>query len=191
MILEDPMRRAIAVAGLTLALTLACGGPPPDRPAGAAAGADRNLRMEAPGQPFRAGDFSYTIQSWLTTQSVGSGHLAHAAPEGATFVAVGYNVRNDGQRTATVSASSGIGLIDAQGRNFRADSRAMTTASMASDDVDYILRELQPGLARDSIVIFAVPEDALDGPMEIEVRESTFSPRRVRVPLSDEIREAL
>lgn len=121
------------------------------------------------GEPVELGDFAYTIEQPETTTELGPNIASTEAGSGAVFVVVDYTVENLTNETKT-ALSADFELRDYQGRQFRSSSEAQTALTM-SDDTDFILSELQPGLARDLTTAFQVPEDATDEPLTLIIPE--------------------
>ncbi len=84
--------------------------------------------------------------------------MSESASPGAIFLAVRYEITNDGKETATVLADD-FELVDSHGRKYRASSKATTAFIMAGGDKDLALTELQPGVTKASVQLFEVPAE--------------------------------
>jgi len=155
----------------TSVLSRSTAGPPHAPPRAAAEPAEpAGPPHYAPGETFKLGDFSYRIDKGKKQRTVGRGYARRKAPKGAKFFLVSYGIRNDSNETATVMASD-FKLEDAKGRTFRPSSDAQTALAMSGVDIDAIVSELQPGIAKGGICAFLVPADALSPGLFLVVPE--------------------
>lgn len=142
------------------------------------AGATANL-----GETFTLGKFSYVIRKAEMRRSVGNEFVKERAPSGATFLLLHYSIRNDGNQTETVLTDD-LTLVDPKGRTFRPSSEAQTALMMSGGPNDFLLSELQPGIKKDTVTAFLIPEDALGPGLSIVVPEKgLLGTRKVQVAL--------
>lgn len=132
------------------------------------------------GNEFQLGDFKYRIQSATQRKTVGSQFLNERANNGAIFVVVSYIMENCTKETQTVLADD-MKLVDSEGRTFDPSSNA-NIALLAEDGKDFLLSELQPGIARTMKTVFEVPLSSLNGEVTLVVPEKgMFSSSETRV----------
>jgi len=149
------------------------------RSPGAPAAPQRTFSL---GEAFRLGSFSYQFTRVETRRTLGNRMFQKQASAGAVFVLVHYTELNEGSETATVLSGT-MELQDARNRTFRSSSEAMTTLAMSGQN-DLIASELQPGLQRDAVVAFELPEDAAQGQMTLVIPErGLFNTGQARVSL--------
>jgi len=97
-------------------------------------------------------------------------YLSEKAGPGATFVIVDYYIRNEGKKTETVLTDD-FEIVDSQGRRFSPSSDATTTYMMLSDNQDFIISQLQPGIAKATAQIFEVPTTELKAGLRLRIPE--------------------
>lgn len=124
-------------------------------------------------EPFKLGDFSYTVNSVSSRRSIGSGYTKESASEGATFLIVDFTIENLSNETKTVMTDD-LKVVDAQSREFRPSSNANTALLMAGKSKDFLVSEVQPGLKRKMQTGFEVPASILDAPWTLVVPEKGF-----------------
>ena len=126
-------------------------------------------------QKFRLGDYAYEIKGCELRARLGSKYLSYTKPgAGAVFVLVRFAIANETKKTATVM-SDDFTLRDAQGREFRPASKALTALMMEDENKDFLLTEIQPGIEKESITAFEVPKTALVGDLILIVPEKGFA----------------
>jgi hypothetical protein len=173
--------------------------PPPPPPTPEAPGKDNDTPRPAPGpvaRPgapglgdfFTLGEFKYRITEVNTTRRIGKTlfgeFIGEEAPPGAVFVIVSYTIENMGSESQTV-LSDDFKMEDGRARTFRPSSKANVALLMESDDKDFLLSELQPGLPRAMKQAFELPEQAIDSTLTVVVPEKGFWARgSVRVQVS-------
>lgn len=170
--------------------------PPPEAPAGTPAEAPSKpppappSRTGAPGLGdfFTLGKFKYCLTGVTTTRRIGKNlfgeFIGEEATPGAVFVIVSYTIENVGTESQTV-LSDDFKIEDSRGRTFRPSSKGNVALLMESDDKDFLLSELQPGLPRAMRQAFELPEQALDAPVTVVVPEKGFwAAGNVRVQVS-------
>ncbi len=140
------------------------------------------------GDFFTLGEFKYRITEVNTTRRIGKTlfgeFVGEQASPGAVFVLVSYTIENMGSESQTV-LSDDFKIEDGRGRTFKPSSDANVALLMESDDEDFLLSELQPGLPRGMKQAFELPEQAVDSPITIVVPEKGFWARgSVRVQVS-------
>ncbi len=121
------------------------------------------------GQDFKLGDFTYNVKSVQVVDAVGNGFAAKRASEGAEFVLVKYVIQNDANETRTVMTDD-FRIVDAQSREFRPSSDANTALAM-SGNKDLIVSEVQPGLKRNMVTAFEMPDVAAKGTFTLVIPE--------------------
>jgi hypothetical protein len=161
------------------------------------------VRKEYPpcavGESFSLGGFSYVIVSARKTGFIGSSDLEGAIvnaliqgfqketgtsepSDGSNFLVVRYRIKNEGKESAVVSTSD-FKVLDSKGRQYTPSSDA-TAHLVMNQDADFLLSELQPGIGRDGVQAFELPNDAFDGGLTLIVPEKgLFSSGEVRVRL--------
>jgi hypothetical protein len=157
---------------------------PPKPPREPASG----LATPGVGDFFTLGEFKYRITAVNTTRRIGKTLFGEFAGEEASsravFVIVSYTIENMGTESQTV-LSDDFKIEDGRGRTFKPSSAANVALLMESDDKDFLLSELQPGLPRSMKQAFELPEQAIDSPITIIVPEKGFwVSGSVRVPVS-------
>ena len=141
------------------------------------ADSDRDLSL---GDEFQLGDFKYRVLSSANRRTVGNQFMRERADNGAIFVIVSYSLENCTKETQTVLADD-MKLVDAEGRTFDPSSKA-NTALLAEDGKDFLLSELQPGIARTMKTAFELPLSSLNGDITLVVPEKgMFSSGKKRV----------
>jgi hypothetical protein len=126
-------------------------------------------------QKFRLGDYTYQIKRCELRASLGSELLSYTKPgAGAVFVLVRFVIANETKKTATVLADD-FTLRDAQGREFRPASNALTALMMEGENKDFLITEIQPGIEKESITAFEVPKTSLSGDLMLIVPEKGFT----------------
>ena len=161
--------------------------------------AKKTSDLIATGEVFTLGGFNYVITSARRTAYIGSSDLDSAlvdtliqniekktgatrASDGASFIVVRYKIKNEGTEAAVVSTSD-YKVVDSKGRNFTPSSDA-TAELVANQDADFLLSELQPGISKDGVQAFQLPNDAFDGKLILIVPEKgLFSSGEKRVKL--------
>jgi hypothetical protein len=145
-----------------------------DRPRPAPA---RPKGTRAVGDTFILGEFKYCITGVNTTSRIGKSifgeFMGAQAPPGAVFVIVSYTIENVGSESQTV-LSDDFKIQDIGNRTFKPSSDANTALLMESDDKDFLLSELQPGVPRAMKQGFQLPEKALESPITVIVPKKGF-----------------
>lgn len=109
------------------------------------------------GQPIDADGLRFVIGSVQEAAVAGANpYLRQRAARGAFFVVIRYTIENTSPATSTVVADQ-LAMTDLQGRVFSPSSKA-TLAVAADLDVDVLLSELQPGVPREQVAVFELPE---------------------------------
>lgn len=125
------------------------------------------------GESFSLGDFSYAIHKTQKKQFIGNQFVGERAPANATYLLVHYSIINNGNKTATVLTDD-FKLLDAKGREFTTSSEGTTALMMSGSDQDFLLSELQPGIQKDGVTVFLVPNDAVAPGLQLIVPEKGF-----------------
>lgn len=121
------------------------------------------------GERIELGDYAYVVENSRTESDLGPGFSRIEAGDGAAFIVIDYSIENLTNETQT-ALTGDFKLRDYQDREFQASSEAETALSM-SDGSDFIVSELQPGLAREATTAFQVPEDVLEHPITLVIPE--------------------
>lgn len=126
------------------------------------------------GDSFTLGNFKYCINNVSTTRRIGKSlfgeFVGEEASAGAVFVIVSYTIENLASESQTV-LSDDFKIEDSRGRTFKPASDANVALLMESDDKDFLLSELQPGLPRAMKQAFELPEQAIESPITVVVPE--------------------
>lgn len=118
------------------------------------------------GEEFQLGDYKYVIQRAEHRTRVGSRFSGEDASPGATFVVIHFTIENCSKKTATV-LSDDFELVDSEDRKFKPSSNANT--ALLSQNKDFLLSELQPGIRRPMITAFEIPQSAIAGGLTLIV----------------------
>lgn len=113
------------------------------------------------GEEFQLGDYKYKCLSAISLHQIGNQFVTERPSPGAVFVVVNYTIENCSNESQTIW-NEDFSLIDSQGRKFNASSDANTALVMVSDDQDFMVSELQPGIPRTMQQAFEVPQKALE-----------------------------
>jgi hypothetical protein len=120
------------------------------------------------GDTVQDGSFTFTVTDVKTgVQALGESFLRTEAQ--GSYVLVDVTVTNVGTEAATFLGGNQT-LLDAQGREFEADSSA---ALMNVPDSESFFTEINPGNSVDGVLVFDVPEGL--SPTAIQLHESMFS----------------
>ncbi len=108
--------------------------------------------------------------------------------EGATFVVIYYSARNDGKRPVEESSWNGDGvqffIRTADDTTFESDHRQ--SSFLALDlGLESNFQILQPGIEKRSVVVFEVPDSALQSKPELLITQRGFGFPLYRIGLSD------
>lgn len=140
------------------------------------------------GDFFTLGEFKYCITGVNTASRIGKSvfgeFIGEAATPGAVFVIISYTIENMGTESQTV-LSDDFKIEDGRGRTFKPSSDANVALLMESEDKDFLLSELQPGLPRAMKQAFELPDQAIESPITVVVPEKGFwAAGSVRVQIS-------
>lgn len=128
----------------------------------------------AVGKPFVLGKNKYTIHGIRFTSQIGKfvfgNFMGKRAAPGATLAIVSYEIENIGNETQTVLADT-FTLVDSEGRTYRPSSDANVALLHESDDKDFILAELQPGVPRRMTQAFELPEKSIQSSLSLVIPE--------------------
>ncbi|WP_142056831.1 DUF4352 domain-containing protein [Pseudonocardia kunmingensis] len=120
------------------------------------------------GDEVQDGSFAFTVTDVKSgVQALGESFLRREAQ--GEYVLVHVTVRNTGTEAATFLGANQT-LLDAQGREFEADSSA---AMMNVPDSESFFTPINPGNSVEGVLVFDVPEGL--SPAAIELHESMFS----------------
>jgi hypothetical protein len=140
------------------------------------------------GDTFTLGDFKYTINGVSARKAIGTTafgrFMGETASPGATFVIVSYTMENVGSESQTV-LSDDFQIQDGANRTFKGSTKANVALLTESEDKDFLLSELQPGLPRTMQQAFELPEKVLEAPITIVIPEKgLFSSGKAKVQVS-------
>jgi|AntRauTorcE11897_2_1112592.scaffolds.fasta_scaffold10792_3 hypothetical protein len=124
------------------------------------------------GDSFRLGDFGYVVHDVQTTRKIGNQFISKEASANASFVIVSFEIENFSNETETVLTDD-IKIKDQRGRTFSPSSDANTALSMSTDK-DFLLSELQPGIAKRTKTAFEVPTQVVNSGFTIIIPEKGF-----------------
>ncbi len=148
-----------------------------DSPSTEGTASTRPKGMHSVGDTFTLGDFQYCITGVNTSKAIGTTvfgeFMGERASPGAMFVIISYTIENLGSESQTV-LSDDFKIQDSASRMFKPSSDANVALLTESDDKDFLLSELQPGIPRAMKQAFELPEKALDAPLTIVVPEKGF-----------------
>jgi hypothetical protein len=117
---------------------------------------------------------------------VGSEYMGAQASQNAVFVVVDYSIENVGRETDTVMSDDFV-LESEDGRRYQPSSKA-TTALAMSGSSDYILSQLQPGIATRAKTAFEVPNT--DAALRLVIPQKGFGFGKMTVSLKIEGRRS-
>jgi len=167
---------------------------PAEKPEASSAGGGSRVTPPKPkgthaiGDTFTLGDFKYTINGVSARKAIGKTafgrFMGETASPGATFVIVSYTMENVGSESQTV-LSDDFQIQDGANRTFKPSSKANVALLTESNDKDFLLSQLQPGLPRTMQQAFELPEKALESPITIVIPEKgIFSSGKAKVQVS-------
>ncbi len=123
------------------------------------------------GKEFELGDYKYRITNVDQRQQIGD----EQASSGAAFVVVTYTIENCTKESQAV-LSDDFSLLDSQGRKYNTSSKASTALVFNTEDKDFLLSELQPGLPRQMQQGFELPLKSLESELILSVpKKGLFS----------------
>lgn len=159
----------------------------PGSQASSTSGGPASEKAHAVGKPFVLGKNRYTIHGIRFTPAIGKSIFGNfmgkrAAPS-ATLAVVSYEIENISNETQTVLTDD-FTLVDSEGRTYRPSSDANIALLHESDDKDFILSELQPGVPRRMNQAFEIPKKAIEAPLSLVIPEKgLWSSGKATVPL--------
>lgn len=138
-----------------------------------------------PGKPWLREEFSvngmaYRVSEVALVETVGDGHAAEEASDGAYWIRVDYSVENVGRSTKTVETNR-IAIMDSENRVFTPSSRGMTAMTM-SEGQDIVLSQFQPGIPKDQVAVFEVPRKAAEDFLLVFPKPNNSDSDRVAMP---------
>lgn len=111
------------------------------------------------------GYFSYVVYKTEKKSTMGSQYYSKTA--NGIYDVVYMALRNN-DKEFRYADSNMFKLIDSQGRSFTASTEAMTAYSMAGgSDYDLFLKQANPGLTIQGVLIFDIPKDATGLKLEV------------------------
>lgn len=127
-------------------------------------------------QEFKLGEVTFRIGEPQFTEFIGNIYSVTPAPTGSIFVVVPVFIRNDGKKTITILADN-FQLKTESDETYRTDSRAVTALSMTYLQKDWLLSELHPGVANDTMTAFVIPAKKQHAHLYLRVPEPGFFAR--------------
>lgn len=126
------------------------------------------------GEPFVLGKTEYTIHGITFRSQIGKfifgNFMGKRAAPGATLAVVSYEIENIGNETQTVMADD-FTLVDSEGRKYRPSTDANVALLQESDDKDFILSQLQPGVPRRMSQAFELPAKSTESSISLVIPE--------------------
>jgi hypothetical protein len=124
------------------------------------------------GQPFLYGGVTYSIGDITKPQNVRQGATIFK-PSGV-FLQIELTAANSTDRPVTLAPSDYV-LVDAQGRVYSLDRTATAGAVQTAAKNDLFREDLQPGLKKDTLLVFDVPAGAKNFSLRISGGYVTIS----------------
>ena len=138
-----------------------------DKPSTAQAPTASATTAPAPAKPIVAelsregvsSDVSIAVTSFTSKESIGDNQFSTAKAQGV-FKLVGVSFTNNQKDAITITAAS-FKLIDDKDREFSSSSEAsMALASSSNKTETFMLKQLNPGMTIEGVIVFDVPKDA-------------------------------
>ena len=131
-------------------------------------------------ETISVGNFSYKVQKAEQAQSVGNQYIKHDAP--GVYEVVSLTLRNN-DKESRYADSNMFKLMDNQGRSFVVSTEATSAYSIANDNqYDLFLKQANPGLEINGVLIFDIPQDASG--LKLEVSGGFGSPEKAYIELN-------
>ncbi len=122
------------------------------------------------GESFALGDFTYRVDKVRTAHTLGNEFTHQTAAPEATYVIVYFSILNNANETKVVLTDD-FTLVDPQGRRYSPSSEANTALMMTSENKDFLLSELHPGVTKRTATAFEIPKDSLTSGLYLEIPE--------------------
>ena len=81
-----------------------------------------------------------------------------------------FSILNNANETKVVLTDD-FTLVDPQGRRYSPSSEANTALMMTSENKDFLLSELHPGVTKRTATAFEIPKDSLTSGLYLEIPE--------------------
>lgn len=117
-------------------------------------------------EPFRLGQFTYTVTNVERHKTVGRDDGETTASDGASFIVVAFTVVNEGDWTE-IRLSADFQIVDAMDRRFDPSREANIALGMS----ERILSGLRPGVETSLVTAFEVPDTVFDEPFSLVIPE--------------------
>jgi len=131
-------------------------------------------------ETISVGNFSYRVQKAEQVQSVGNQYINHDAS--GVYEVVFLTIRNN-DKESRYAVSNMFKLIDDQGRSFVVSTEATSTYSIANNNqYDLFLKQANPGLEINGVLIFDIPKDAKG--LKLETSGGFGSPEKAYIELN-------
>ena len=153
-------KAGIGIAALILIVIIASMGGEDDTPTDTATDNKAGETTKAPKELSAEGvssDVGIKVLGMDTAQEVGGQYTKETAQ--GTFKIVKVAITNNQKDAITVDANS-FKLVDDQDREFTYSTNAQTAMDMETGNMDFFLKQLNPGLTQEGTIVFDVPADA-------------------------------
>lgn len=120
------------------------------------------------GESFQLGSFLYKIKGVRTRSIIGNQVHSESPSEGAVFLVVSYTIENTGDETSTVLAND-FKIKDSSGRIYTPSNTANSALNVEYDNKEILFSQLQPGIKKEGLTAFEVPEKSIEKPLEFIV----------------------
>ncbi len=131
-------------------------------------------------ETISVGNFSYRVQKAEQAQSVGNQYINHDAS--GVYEIVSLTLRNN-DKESRYADSNMFKLMDDQGRSFVVSTEANSAYSIANNNqYDLFLKQANPGLEINGVLIFDIPKDAKG--LKLEVSGGFGSPDKAYIELN-------
>mgnify|MGYP006290705743 CR=1 FL=1 len=168
-------------------------GPPPKTESGQSSSSDRqegggeNGTTKSIGEPFILGDLRYKVVDAEQVSEIGNQLIGGTESSAdAAFLIISYEIENMSNETKTVFTSN-FHLNDGKGREFSpsTDAEVAMLMSGSSNEQDFILDQLHPGITKEKKQAFELPDEALENPgLQLVVTDKgLLSSDKVVIPL--------
>lgn len=131
-------------------------------------------------ETISVGNFSYIVQKAEQAQSVGNQYINHDAS--GVYEIISLTLRNN-DKESRYADSNMFKLIDDQDRSFVVSTEATSAYSIANNNqYDLFLKQVNPGLEIDGVLIFDIPKDAKG--LKLETSGGFGSPEKAYIELN-------
>jgi hypothetical protein len=146
----------------------------PSSQASGSGNGSKSAKAYVVGEPFVLGKNKYTIHGIRFMPQIGKvlfgKFMGKQAAPGATLAVVSYEIENVSNETQTVLTDD-FTLVDSEGRTYRPSTDANVALLQESDDKDFILSQLQPGVPRRMSQAFELPAKSTESSLSLVIPE--------------------